>query len=90
MRFGHPTLCAPNSKQATINFNQAVRPMADGKQESGRHEKPDTNAGLIANIFQESAMRIEHQHFARAVCAQSYTGTGKPGKFGNRELTSIE
>jgi hypothetical protein len=81
MRFGHPTLCARNSKQATINSNQAVRPVADG------HEKPDTNAGLIANIFQGLAMRIEHQHFARAVCAQSYTGTGK---FGSRELASIE
>ena len=62
MRFGHHTLCAHNSKQATINSNQAVRPMADGKQGSGRHEKPDTNAGLIANIFQGSIMRAPDQH----------------------------
>jgi hypothetical protein len=62
MRFGHHTLCAHNSKQATINSNQAVRPMADGKPESGRHEKPGTNAGLIANIFQGSIMRTPDQH----------------------------
>jgi hypothetical protein len=68
MRFGHHILCAHNSKQATNQF-QPGRPR-DGrrKQESGRHEKPGTNAGLIANIFQGSIMRTPDQHsLARSV-----------------------
>jgi len=83
MRFGHPTLCARNSKQATINSNQAVRPMADGKQESVRKTRQECRADrkYISRVGNADSRPT----FAPAVCAQSYTGTGKSGKFGNRE-----
>jgi hypothetical protein len=37
MRFGHRTLCARNSKQATINSNQAVRPMENRNQDDTKN-----------------------------------------------------
>jgi hypothetical protein len=40
MRFGHHILCAHNSKQATINSNQAVRAMADGNRNQGATKNP--------------------------------------------------
>ena len=35
--------------------------MADGNSDQDDTKKPDTNAGLIANIFQGSIMRIPDQ-----------------------------
>ena len=45
MRFGHSTLCAHNSKQATINSNQAVRPMATENRNQDDTKNPTRMPG---------------------------------------------
>jgi hypothetical protein len=43
----------PENYEASLTLSSVRRPTEIG---IGRHEKPDTNAGLIANIFQTSVM----------------------------------
>jgi hypothetical protein len=49
----------PDNYEASLTLSSVRRPTEIG---IGRHEKPDTNAGLTANIFQTSVMGTTDQH----------------------------